>query len=69
MADKLVGAAMDGDVRAIREIADRLDGRPHQSVDVLTTTDLAGEHLWAMKAAMSARQTMTSDDDTPDTTH
>ena len=69
MADKLVGAAMDGDVRAIREIADRLDGRPHQSVDVVTTAGPSGEHLAALRATMAARQTMPSDDDTPETTH
>ena len=69
MADKLVDEALAGDVRAIREVADRLDGRPHQSVDVVTTADPSGEHLAALRATMSARQAMPSDDDTPGTTH
>lgn len=34
VADALVEKAMNGDVQAIKEIADRLDGKPNQSVDV-----------------------------------
>lgn len=32
IADKLVTMAEDGDIQAIREVADRLDGKPHQTV-------------------------------------
>jgi len=31
IAEKLVAEAMDGNIRAIREVADRLDGKPSQS--------------------------------------
>jgi hypothetical protein len=34
VADKLVANAINGDTTAIREIADRLDGKPAQAVDV-----------------------------------
>lgn len=32
---QLYAAAMDGDVTAAREIGDRLDGKPHQTQDVV----------------------------------
>ena len=32
IADKLTRAAMDGDMQAIKEVGDRLDGRPAQAV-------------------------------------
>lgn len=34
IADKLTRMAMDGDMQAIKEIGDRLDGRPAQSMDM-----------------------------------
>lgn len=33
LADKLVAVAMEGDVSALKEIGDRLDGKPTQQVD------------------------------------
>ena len=33
LADKLVNAALDGDVTAIKEVGDRLDGRPAQALE------------------------------------
>lgn len=33
IADKLCRAAMDGDVSAIKEIGDRLDGKPRQQIE------------------------------------
>jgi len=39
LASKLVDAGISGDVMAIREIADRLDGKPQQSVDVAVTDE------------------------------
>ena len=33
IAAKLIGRAAEGDLAAIREIADRLDGRPAQVID------------------------------------
>lgn len=32
IADKLIEKAQDGDIAAIREIGDRLDGKPHQTI-------------------------------------
>jgi hypothetical protein len=34
VTDKLVANAINGDTTAIREIADRLDGKPAQAIDV-----------------------------------
>ena len=34
VAARLVDLAVDGDLRAVREIADRLDGKPTQAVDL-----------------------------------
>ena len=39
IAEVLVQKAVDGDIRAIREVADRLDGKPHQSTDTTIATD------------------------------
>ena len=36
IADKVVELAIEGDVRAIREVADRLDGKPTQQIDMGT---------------------------------
>jgi hypothetical protein len=33
IARKLVEKALDGDLQALREVADRLDGKPTQSID------------------------------------
>jgi ribosomal protein L17 len=37
VADKLVELAMSGDLQAIKEVADRLDGKAAQSLDVDAT--------------------------------
>ena len=34
LADKLIEKAAEGDVPALRELGDRLDGKPHQSADL-----------------------------------
>lgn len=34
MAEALVDKAVAGDVTAIREVADRLDGKPHQTAEI-----------------------------------
>ena len=39
LADVLLNAGLAGDVTAIKEIADRLDGKPQQSVDVAVTDE------------------------------
>lgn len=33
IAEKLVEKAQEGDIMAMKEIGDRLDGKPHQSID------------------------------------
>ncbi len=33
LADKLVSKALEGDVQALREIGDRIEGKPTQSID------------------------------------
>ena len=33
LAEKLIAAVEAGDVPAIKELGDRLDGKPHQSID------------------------------------
>lgn len=48
VAAKLFDAAMDGDVAAMKEIGDRLDGRPRQQVDMSheggVTVNIAARH-------------------------
>ena len=39
LANKLVDKGLEGDTMAIREIADRLDGKPHQTQDVVVTDE------------------------------
>jgi len=33
LADNLVGAAAKGDIQAVKEVGDRLDGKPSQAID------------------------------------
>jgi hypothetical protein len=39
LASKLIDRGLEGDVTAIREIADRLDGKPAQTVDLAVTDE------------------------------
>lgn len=41
LADKLVGLAMDGDMAAMKEVGDRLEGKPAQAI----TGESGGEPL------------------------
>ena len=52
IAAKLIGRAAEGDLAAIREIADRLDGRPAQVIDRrdLPITELTDGELLAIAA-------------------
>lgn len=56
-------------LEAVKILFDRGYGKPTQAVDLTTRADAAGEHLAALKATMSARQAIPSDDDKPETTH
>jgi hypothetical protein len=39
IAEKLIALAAEGDMQAIKELGDRLDGKPSQSVDVGSDPD------------------------------
>ena len=41
LADNLVKQGVKGDIQALREIGDRLDGKPKQAVDANHTGDMA----------------------------
>ena len=45
IAQKCVEAAMEGDMSAIKEIGDRIDGKAPQSLDVKTTRELSISEL------------------------
>jgi len=60
LADQLVTAGMSGDVSAIKEVADRLDGRATQQTDVTITDNrlvarlpekAASDEAWAAEVA------------------
>jgi len=38
IAEKLIDMAADGDIQAVKEIADRTDGKAKQQIDLGTTT-------------------------------
>jgi hypothetical protein len=40
LAEKLLEKCDEGDMSALRELGDRLDGRPHQSTDVALSGDV-----------------------------
>lgn len=43
MAEKMIAQAQDGDVASFREIADRLDGKPSQQIDMAVSRAPAPE--------------------------
>ena len=45
IAQKVVEAAVEGDMSAIKEIGDRIDGKAPQSLDVKTTRELSISEL------------------------
>lgn len=45
IAQKCVEAAVEGDMQAIKEIGDRIDGKAPQSLDVTTTHERAASEL------------------------
>ena len=59
LADKVVDMALAGDNQAIKEIGDRLDGRPGQAVDVSAKVDVSDpiRELFASIAAQGRRVT------------
>ncbi len=60
IANKVIAAAIDGDHKAIQEIGNRLDGKPHQSLDVEThnynhSEELSEAELERIAAGNAAR--------------
>lgn len=43
LAERLIARAAEGDVSALRELGDRLDGKPHQSIDATIDGSLTVE--------------------------
>lgn len=54
-AEKLVDEAEAGNVNALRELGDRLDGKPHQSIDATIDGSLTVEVLKFSDADKAAR--------------
>lgn len=58
VATRLIKAAKDGDMQAIKELGDRLDGKPTQTVNgtlthAIAATDLSDAELAAIAAGSS----------------
>ncbi len=51
IAEKVVEQALAGDMEAIREIGNRLDGRPRQEVALDASVDVSGEDPASVLAA------------------
>lgn len=62
LAEKCVSLALEGDLQAMKEIGDRLDGKAHQSLDVTVddvrslTPDQVDERIAALMAKASERR-------------
>ena len=59
VAEQLVAKALEGDLQAIKEIADRIDGKPAQAIAISGSLDTApnrmtDEELESIAAASSA---------------
>jgi hypothetical protein len=51
IAEKLLAMAADGDLEAVKEVANRLDGRPGQRVEIKSTESVA-DRLMAAEARL-----------------
>ena len=63
VARKLIENAESGDIRAIRELADRLDGKPMQAVDA--NVDLSTDPLTELIKYVNENGTRANDFDRP----
>lgn len=54
VATRLVDAAMTGDTSALKELGDRLDGKPHQSIDLEATGKNGAPLIPAINLAVDA---------------
>ncbi|MDE2022270.1 MAG: hypothetical protein KGI71_05170 [Patescibacteria group bacterium] len=52
LADKLIDAAAEGDMAALKELGDRLDGKPHQTGEI----ELRGSLTEAIESLPVARR-------------
>lgn len=62
IADRCVAAAAAGEIAAIKEVGDRIDGKPHQSIDTtgeldvkITNTKDAADEFSRVVATLSKR--------------
>lgn len=55
VVDTWIRLAIEGDIRAITSIADRVEGRPHQQIEVASKTNIA-------QALLEARRRLREDD-------
>lgn len=56
IADQLIKQAEDGDMQAIKEIADRLDGKPTQESHNTNTYDATDKFVEILRAMQDQRQ-------------
>ena len=68
LADALISKALTGDVSALREIGDRLDGKPAQAVELGGPDGgpIQVAELSPMKAALLILATLREAEETPD---
>lgn len=53
LADVLVGKGIDGDIAAIKEIGDRLEGKPSQSIGLGQAEDLEPVAIEALRPTLT----------------
>ena len=72
VVDQLISKAIEGDMQAIKEIGDRLDGKPAQAIigdseeDPINVSVSAREHLISAIAGIAARAAEGADNQQPD---
>lgn len=66
LAEQLVALGMSGDVPAIKEIGDRLDGKPRQESDVTIHDDRDPNSLSDAELAAVVRSSGSGDDASPE---
>lgn len=67
-AEKVVEMAVGGDLAAFKEMADRIDGKPHQSMDMTSTHERSIEQLTDAELAAFIVRRREGSDRTPEAT-